>query len=82
MTAMLLLKTHQCEKNYPNGTMDAVFYQFFRNAVHNEFSFPDPVAVVVPRLPRRRRRRLRFFLPGMTMMTLAALLLTLELLLA
>ena len=20
--------------------MDAVFYQFFRNAVHNEFSFP------------------------------------------
>ena len=42
---MLSLKTHQCEKNYPNGTMDAVFYQFFRNAVHNRFSFPFALLV-------------------------------------
>ena len=28
--------------------MDAVFYQFFRNAVHNEFSFPFACSTGIP----------------------------------
>ena len=31
--------------------MDAVFYQFFRNAVHNEFSFPAAAAAAFPLPP-------------------------------